>query len=107
MQSASGQMDRKSRPSLVSELRVEPEDVDEAGDVETLEITVGEGAHVAARLDHQAGGGGVSPHVMVVLLGVLLGQGQVLRDVAAHKVALAWWKIMVGFFITLYWVIQL
>ena len=90
MQSASGQMDRKSRPSLVSELRVEPEDVDEAGDVETLEITVGEGAHVAARLDHQAGGGGVPPHVMmVVLLGVLLGQGQVLRDVAAHKVALA------------------
>ena len=67
--------------------------------METLEITVGEGAHVAARLDHQAGGGGVSPHVvMVVLLGVLLGQGQVLRDVAAHKVALAWWKIMVGFF---------
>ena len=80
--------------SLVSELRVEPEDVDEAGDVETLEITVGEGAHVAARLDHQAGGGGhvPMPHVMmVVLLGVLLGQGQVLRDVAAHKVALAWY----------------
>ena len=79
--------------SLVSELRVEPEDVDEAGDVETLEITVGEGAHIAARLDHQAGGGGVPmPHVMmVVLLGVLLGQGQVLRDVAAHKVALAWY----------------
>ena len=73
--------------SLVSELRVEPEDVDEAGDVETLEITVGEGAHVAARLDDQTGGGGV----MVVLLGVLLGQGQVLRDVAAHKVALAWY----------------
>ena len=87
-------MDRKSRPSLVSELRVEPEDVDEAGDVETLEITVGEGAHVAARLDHQAGGGGHVPPmhvVMVVLLGVLLGQGQVLRDVAAHKVALAWY----------------
>ena len=63
--------------------------------METLEITVGEGAHVAARLDHQAGGGGghvPMPHVMmVVLLGVLLGQGQVLRDVAAHKVALAWY----------------
>ena len=28
-------------------------------------------------------------HVMVVLLGVLLGQGQVLRDVTAHQVALA------------------
>lgn len=35
----------------VPELGVEPEDVDEAGHVEALEVAVGEGAHVAGRLD--------------------------------------------------------
>ena len=48
--------------------------------METLEITVGEGAHVAARLDDEA--------VLAGVVGVLGGR-QVLRNVAANEVALA------------------
>ena len=66
--------------SLVSELGVESEDVDESRNVETLEITVGERAHVAARLDDEA--------VLAGVVGVLGGR-QVLRNVAANEVALA------------------
>ena len=69
------------RPSLVSELGVESEDVDESRNVETLEITVGERAHVAARLDDE--------RVVAAAEALLLGRGQVLRDVAPDQVSLA------------------
>ena len=67
--------------SLVSELGVESEDVDESRNVETLEITVGERAHVAARLDDE--------RVVAAADALLLGRGQVLRDVAPDQVSLA------------------
>ncbi len=47
---------------LLLELRVQPDDLYEAGDVEALEVAVGEGAHVAARLDKDALCGGGRGH---------------------------------------------
>ena len=49
--------------------------------METLEITVGERAHVAARLDDE--------RVVAAADALLLGRGQVLRDVAPDQVSLA------------------
>ena len=49
--------------------------------METLEITVGERAHVAARLDDEG---------VVAAAPLFLGHGQVLGDVAPDQVTLPW-----------------